>query len=80
MKRLAEDLWWFEDGQGTVAFPMSRDIILMRDHTQCGWNLTADGRRYFVPDETIERRRFYFPLFPRGQLQEGGWRLMGSAG
>jgi hypothetical protein len=62
--REAEELWWFESGGVTVAFPAPRKTTLSYSMYLDVWELEADGRPYLIPMDAIIDRRISFPGFP----------------
>jgi hypothetical protein len=79
VNRAAEDLWWFEDRQGIVAFPVPEKIWVERYYPENCWLVKADGKTYHIPMETVENRRYWVPLFNYGRWHDGGWALGGFA-
>lgn len=79
LSREAEDLWWFESGEGVVAFPFPKKIAVEYYFLEDCWLVNVDGRTYRVSKMTVEDRRYWFPVF-KGPWHDGRWAQAGLPG
>jgi hypothetical protein len=76
----AEDLWWFDDHAGIVAFTVRRGLKVEYDAYRDCWRVEADGKGFSIPMETVSKRRYHLPIFRDGGWVDSSWAVMPGPG